>query len=35
MCFMEKYELDELPSGMSYSASGCEFNARVLKIHIK
>lgn len=30
-----KYELEELPSGVSYSASGYEFSARVLKVCIK
>lgn len=30
-----KYELEELPSRVSYSAPGCEFHARVLKVCIK
>ena len=30
-----KCKSDELPSGMSYSAAGGEFNARVLKTYIK
>ena len=30
-----KYELEALPSRASYSAPGCEFRARVLKVCIK
>lgn len=30
-----KYELEELPSGVSYSAPGYEFSPRVLKVCIR